>query len=772
LAERAAALRQARLSLVEDRSVRGQSWCSRYAGACDEWLGELLLEATDGDTKGIALLAVGGYGRRELAPGSDVDLLLVHNGKRPIKEIADAVWYPIWDTGVPLDHSVRTPKEVRAAMDSDIKVALGLLDARLVAGDEQLASEVLAKAAELWKARAPRWLPALSALVSERHARFGDLAFLLEPDLKEARGGTRDLHLFSSLGRVVPFLAGLLDPEVALAGDVLTDVRVELHRLTGRAGNLLLLQDQDGVAAALDYRDADALMAAVAGAGRVIAWASDDAWRRIESWLEGPKGRGGGGDRPVEPGVVERDGEIALAPGAPLAEDPSLALRVAAASAERDLPIARSTLDRLGAEACVPSEGWPPEVLQAMLRLLGAGTPAVAAVEALDQKGLWVRYLPEWAPVRNRPQRNAYHRFTVDRHLVETAAGAASLQSRVARPDLLLLGALLHDIGKGRGGDHTEIGIDVVRALAPRLGLQPADAAVLESMVRHHLLLPDVATRRDIEDPATASAVAAAVGDRLTLELLGALTEADSIATGPSAWGSWKAGLVAKLVERTAAILEGRKIPDRRDVELDAEQRELLAAGRLQLLADGGRVTVAAPDRAGLLATVAGVLTLSGLTVRSARTVSDESSRMALLNFDVAPTFDRLPDWERVRADLQGATEGRLPLGDLLDERESHYARHRRRSSAHQPEVAVFVDNEASADCTVLEVRAPDRGPVLYRLTRALTGCDLVIQRALVNTLGSEAVDVFYVQTKDGTKLTDLKSQEVVVTALSDAATA
>jgi [protein-PII] uridylyltransferase len=145
---------------------------------------------------------------------------------------------------------------------------------------------------------------------------------------------------------------------------------------------------------------------------------------------------------------------------------------------------------------------------------------------------------------------------------------------------------------------------------------------------------------------------------------------------------------------------------------------------------------------------------------------------MALLNFDVAPTFDRLPDWERVRADLQGATEGRLPLGDLLDERESHYARHRRRSSAHQPEVAVFVDNEASVDCTVLEVRAPDRGPVLYRLTRALTGCDLVIQRALVNTLGSEAVDVFYVQTKDGTKLTDLKSQEVVVTALSDAATA
>ncbi|HEX6393717.1 MAG TPA: [protein-PII] uridylyltransferase [Acidimicrobiales bacterium] len=770
----AAALRQARASLVEDRSVRGQAWCSRYAFACDEWLGNLLFEAAGGDTKGLALMAVGGYGRRELAPGSDVDLLLVHNGKRrpkELKNIADAIWYPIWDTGVPLDHSVRTPKEVRAAMDADIKVALGLLDARLVAGDEQLASEVLSKAAQLWSTRSDRWLPALSLMVRERHDRFGDLAFLLEPDLKEARGGTRDLHLLSSLGRVVPFLVGLLDdPGVAPAGEVLTDVRVELHRLTGRAGNLLLLQDQDGVASALGYPDADGLMAAVAGAARVIAWTSDDAWRRIASWLEGPKGRGGSGDRAVEPGVVIRDAEVVLAAGTQVGDDPSLALRVAAASAELDLPIARSTLDRLGTEALVPSGVWPPEVLHSLLRLLGAGLTAVAAIEALDQKGLWVRYLPEWEPVRNRPQRNAYHRFTVDRHLVETAAGAAALQSRVSRPDLLLLGALLHDIGKGRGVDHTEAGIEVVRGMAPRLGLPPADVMMLESMVRHHLLLPDVATRRDIEDPATAAAVAAAVGDRLTLQLLAALTEADSIATGPSAWGVWKAGLVAKLVERTSAVLEGHPPPDRRDLELGPEQRELLAGGRLEVLVDGGRVTVAAPDRAGLLSTVSGVLTLSGLTVRSASTVSDEPSRMALLSFDVAPTFDRLPNWTKVRNDLEAAIDGRLPLGELLDERESHYDRLRRRSSAHQPAVGVFIDNDASVDCTVVEVRAPDRGPVLYRLTRALTACELIIQRALVNTLGAEAVDVFYVQDGSGEKVTDGTSKDRIARALTDAA--
>jgi [protein-PII] uridylyltransferase len=763
-------LKAARSGLVGDRSLSGSAWCERYAGTWDAWLRSLLGEAAGGDQSGLALIAVGGYGRGALAPGSDVDLVLVHNGKRKIGPIADALWYPIWDTGVPLDHSVRTAKEVRAAMDCDIKVALGLLNARLVAGDEKLASEVLAKALDLWSTRVGRWLPSVAGATRQRHARFGDLAFLLEPDLKEARGGLRDMTQLLILARVVPVLAGILDDaELAAASEVLTAARVELHRHTGRPSNTLTLQDQDAVAAALQYPDADALMAAVAKAARAIAWANDDGWRRIESWLAGPRGRGAGGDRPLEAGIVMRDGEIALATGAQPGSDPSLALRLAAASAELDAPISRSTLDRLGEEAAVPAGVWPPEALHALLRLLGAGFPAVAAVEALDQRGLWVRYLPEWEAVRNRPQRNAYHRFTVDRHLVETAAGAADLQARVSRPDLLLLGALLHDIGKGRGGDHTDAGIEVVESLGPRLGLPPADVAMLVSAVRHHLLLPDAATRRDLDDPATAASVAAAVGDRVVLELLAALTEADSIATGPSAWGSWKAGLVAGLVDRTAAILEGRPPPDTRRAQLGPEQLELLSAGELRLLVDGDQLTVAAPDRAGLLAAVAGVLTLAGVVVRSATTMSDPGTGMALLRFEVVPAFDRLPDWDRVRRDLDAGLAGRLSIGQLLDEREAHYSRHRRRTAAHTPEIAVIVDNEASAESSVVEVRAPDKGPVLYRLASTLTAAGLVISCALVNTLGAEAVDVFYVQTLDGKKLIDEDHQARVTDAVRSA---
>jgi [protein-PII] uridylyltransferase len=763
-------LRATRLALLDNRDLTGTAWCRAYAGAADAWLQDVFAEATRRESKGVALLAVGGYGRGEIAPGSDLDLLLVYDRRGRIQPVADAIWYPVWDAGMHLDHSVRTPREVRTAMDADIKVALGLLDGRPVAGDLDLAGAVLSRALDLWKTRASRWLPTVDELTRQRHHRFGDLAFLLEPDLKEARGGQRDLHLLRSLGRVVPILSGVLDdPKLAGAGATLAAARVELQRATGRSVSTLLLQDQDAVAAALGEPDADALMGALAEAGRAVAWVNDDGWRRLGSWLAGPAGRGGSRDQPVEPGLVLRDGEVTLLADAPVSADTSLALRTAAVSAELDKPMAGATLDRLSTEAVVPEAAWPPETLNALLRLLGAGRPAVAAIESLDQLGIWVRYLPEWAPVRNRPQRNAYHRFTVDRHLVEAAAGAARFTRSVTRPDLLLLGALLHDIGKGQGGDHTEIGMATVRRLGPRLGLAEGDVAVLETLVRYHLLLPDVATRRDLDDPATAAGVAAAVGDQETLGLLAALTEADSLATGPSAWSPWKAGLVARLVALTAAALAGRPPPDTRPATLGPEQRALLSTGGLHLWADGGRLTVAAPDRTGLLAIVAGVLTLALVTVRNAATVSDPETGMALLRFEVAPAFDTLPDWNRVREDLAAALEGRLGLGSLLEERERHYARHRRASVPAPPDVRVMIDNSASATSTLVEVRAPDRGPVLYQVASALADSGVTITCALVNTLGAEAIDVFYVQTIAGAKVKDPADQQRLAAAVTAA---
>jgi [protein-PII] uridylyltransferase len=746
-------LRVARQQRLDDRSLRGRAWCQAYAAAADQWLSGVFATACAGDPRRLALLAVGGYGRGELAPGSDLDLLLVHDRKNKIRPVADAVWYPIWDEGIHLDHSVRTVKEVRAAADSDLKVALGLLDARLVAGDAALADEVIRRVGDLWNTRAERWLPDVDAQIRARHREQGDVAFLLEPDLKEGRGGLRDVTALKAVARVTPILAATVaDPELGSAADLLIAARVELQRSTGKATSRLLLQEQDRVAAALGLVDADELMALVSGAARVVAWASDDGWRRVLSSIAGPRGRSGSADRPLEPGLVLRDDEVTLSSDADPAEDPSLAFRAAAVSAELDRPLARATLDRLGEAAPDLGGAWSDDVLQAWLRLLGAGAPAVAAIESLDRLGVWMKYLPEWAAVRNRPQRNAYHRFTVDRHLVETAVNASALVRRVNRPDLLLAGALLHDIGKGRGGDHTEIGIDVVRKMAPRLGFSADDTEILATMVRHHLLLPDVATRRDLDDPKTISLVADAVGDVVTLQLLAGLTEADSLATGSSAWGPWKAELVAELTRRVEAALAGHE-PVWAPAELTAAERALLDRGGLQLVAHGGEVTVVAPDQPGLLATVAGVLALRAVLVRSAATRSAPNAGMAVLSFEVVPAFDRLPDWDAVRVDLAAALEGRLALEERLEERERHYARMRRATTANAPEVVVTAHAEVSAVATVIEVRAPDTGPVLYRIARAIADAGLFISWARVATLGAEVLDVFYVQTTDATKI-------------------
>ena len=241
--------------------------------------------------------------------------------------------------------------------------------------------------------------------------------------------------------------------------------------------------------------------------------------------------------------------------------DPTLVLRASTAAATGGLRLARSTLDRLAKDIDPIEwrERWPDGALPEFVALLRQGHRAIDVFEALDQRGLLVELLPEWAPVRSRPQRNAYHRFTVDRHLWEAAANAAALTDRVSRPDLLVLGALFHDLGKGYPGDHTAAGMELMAEIGPRLGLPPDDVATLVRLIQHHLLLPEIAVRRDLTDPATTRLVADAVGDTRTLDLLHALTEADATATGPSAWGSWKAQLVSELVDRTRLLLERRE---------------------------------------------------------------------------------------------------------------------------------------------------------------------------------------------------------------------
>ena len=718
----------------------------------------------------MAVVAVGGYGRRELCPGSDLDVVLLHGGVKDVKTVAERLWYPIWDAGIGLDHSVRTVKEALAVASDDLKAALGLLDARLVAGDADLAADLVERGRQRWRKRSARWLSALAEQVRARHDAFGEVAFLLEPELKEGRGGLRDVHAIRAAalaGPVVDAGHDVLDEPY----EVLLSARVELHRRTGKALDRLVLQEQDGVAAALGYPDADELMGAVAGAARTIAWRSDDSWRRVSSALAGPRGRTSGRDSPLGGGLLVREDEVVLGPDAQPPRDPALVLRAAARAAETGLALSRSLLDRLAAEAPAPSEPWPPAARNALVALLGTGPAAIPVLEALDQCGLLVRLIPEWEAVRSRPQRNAYHRFTVDRHLCEAAAQAAALTRQVSRPDLLLIGALLHDIGKGFPGDHTETGIRVVRRIAVRMGFEPADVDTLVAMVRHHLLLPDVAMRRDLDDPATVEAVAAAVGDHDTLELLAALTQADGLATGSSAWGAWKAGLVGELTRRTDRLLAGHRPPEAPSLPT-SEHLALMARGDLVVDVDGDVLTVVAPDRPGLFSRVAGTLALHGLDVRSAVAASEQG--MAVEIFEVEPSFGTPPDWDRFGADLEDVLGGRMSLESRLADRVRAYSGRRRSKSAHPAQARVLFDDEASANATVVEVRAPDGIGVLYRITRALAECRLDVLTAKVSTLGHEVVDAFYVTDQHGAKIGDGSElmrdvEQAVLAELADA---
>jgi [protein-PII] uridylyltransferase len=781
-------LRERRQALLERPTLQGEAFCRRYAEEADAWLSDLAEQAASGSRRHLALLAVGGYGRAELAPFSDLDLVLVHDGRKDVATLADAIWYPVWDEGVHLDHSVRRPAEVLGAAEDDLRVALGLLDGRLVWGDPVVAEPLLEKVRARWAGGlGARWLPTLRQQMEERHRAQGDVAFLLEPDLKEGRGGLRDATALRALSRCAPTLADQVDlGSAARAAATLVAVRVELHRRAGRELDRLLLQEQDHIAAVLGYGDADALMASVSEAGRTIAWVVDGSWRRQARWLPPAASRRRRLRRPrspasqgsavvpepgapvleVEPGVVIRAGEVGLADGAG-AGDSSLGLRVAAVAAEQGLPVARAALNRLADKLPPPGDPWPTETREALVRVLRQGHRAIEPLEALDHHDLLSRTMPEWAAVRHKPQRNAYHRFTVDRHLLEAAANAAALADRVERPDLLLVGTLLHDIGKGYPGDHTAVGVDLVGAITRRMGFSDDDVETLVAMCAHHLLLPDTATRRDLDDPATIEAVATAAGDHRTLDLLWALTEVDSQATGPAAWGSWKAGLVADLVDRARRSLGGEAPAAGRRWRTDehlALMADVRRTGKPVVLLDPPHVVVAAPDRRGLLASVAGTLALHGLDVRTADVTGEDG--VAAEEFTVEAARGSWPDSARLREDLDAVLADRIALRDRLEAKAHAYAGSRRPSTARPIVPQVHVDNAASASSTVVEIRALDEVGLLRQVTQALFDAGLDVVSARVSTIGDEVVDAFYVRDAAGGKVTDPATLERVREAL------
>ena len=708
---------------------------------------------------GIALLAVGALGRKEFVPYSDLDLVLVHDGRDDIAELAERLWYPLWNAGIGLDHSVRTVRQSLNVAGSDLRAALGLLEARLITGDPDLAHRLISGARQAWRVTARGRIDELVDSASQRWARGGEVAQRAEPDLKHGRGGLRDLQLLDALA-----VAQFVDRpggELLEAKELLLDVRTELRRAVGRARDVLRAQDGDEVAATLGLTDRFGLAGRLSSAGRSVAYAVDVAIRTVRAATPRrtmvPGFRRQPVRRPLDEGVVLHGSEVALARDVDPARDPALLLRLAAAAARANAPIAPATMSRLADRAPELRKPWPKTAREALFSLLTTGTGLIDVVEALDRTGLWGRLFPEWGAVRDLPPRDAVHIWTVDRHLIQATVQAGKLATTVSRPDLLLLGALLHDIGKGRDADHSVVGAAIAAQVGERIGLVEHDVAILSGMVRHHLLLPHTATRRDVADPATVNRVVETLDrDVVLLELLGALTEADSRATGPGVWTDWKAGLIAELVANCRTVLAGSPPPG--PESLTSQQQELAesaaASGKLGVLISGNApdatVTVVAPDRTGLLARAAGVLALNSLQVHSATLRSHHG--IAVDVFGVSPRFGQLPDPALLREQLARALDGSLPLAERLLAKEQDYAHGTgERPTPH----ALWFDDEATG-AIVLELRAADRIGLLYRIATALEECGADVRWARVATPGATAVSSFCLAT-DGEPTLDPK---------------
>ena len=711
---------------LEERTAR--------TAAADELCAKAYADSGAPDV-GVALVAVGGYGRKELAPHSDLDVVLIHDDDVVPGDWAGSIWYPLWDSGANIDHSVRTTSAVLEQAEADLRVALGMLDIRHLAGDPNLTLRVRTAVLTAWRLGAKDRLGDLRQLVTARGKLLGELAHAAVPDIKESVGGLRDATVLNAL--VATWLVDVPHADLERSRMALLDVRDVLHEVAGRATDRVAPELWTDMAPLLGFSDATALQRHTRGLGRRITHISRLTWRRVEAVQRRPA-RMVGERRPqldrIGDGVALSAEEVVLDGTARPEKDPLLLLRAAALAAERDVVLAPATAARLVRDGADLPTPWPAEARDLLVRLLAAGPGLLPVWETLDETGALQRIIPEWERVRLLPHASVVHRFTVDRHLVETCIEASRMIRRVARPDVLMVAALLHDIGKGELTEHCVAGEPIARVIATRMGFDEREVDLIAALVRWHLLLPETATTRDPDDPSTVSTVTERVDDREELSLLAVLTEADARATSDKAWTTWRASLIRDLVRRAEATLAQTPppevvhipVPIPESVVADPKQ----VAVQVEPVEDGSRVTVISGDRIGLLSDAAAMLALQRVSVHAARAWSEGDFGISTWEVDHVRLDEKVLR-QRLAAIVAGTIdpESKLSLPP---------------TTQLEPRVAVAAD--ASHRATVLEVRAADHPGLIHTVCRALVELDISVISAHVATMGPQAVDVFYLQ--------------------------
>ena len=782
----------------------------------------------------LCVAAVGGYGRGELAPHSDIDLLFLLPFKVTARQeqVIEYVLYMLWDLKLKVGHATRSIDDCLRLARRDLTIGTALLEARYLWGERKLFDELRQR---FRTSGNPEFVEAKLAERDARHKRMGDSRYILEPNIKEGKGGLRDLQTLYWIAKYlykVDYASELVDRGVltereahrlARAHRFMWDVRCHLHYLAGRGEDRLTFDFQPEIAARLAYRD----RAGARGVERfmkhyyLVAKETGDLTRIFCAALEAehkrkPRLRMPALLRRAPEGFVVDGGRLTVRRGRDLREDPLKILSLFHVAQAERLDIhpgaLRAVTRNLGAVDSIRDD---PAANRLFVEMLTSERDPETTLRRLNEAGVFGRFVPDFGRVVAQMQHDMYHVYTVDEHTIfaigvlraieegrfrEEMPTASEQVRKVKSRRALYVALLLHDIAKGRGGDHSELGAGVALELCPRFGLSEEETETVEWLVRHHLLMSNTAFRRDVDDPQTVADFCAVVQSVERLRLLLVLTVADIRAVGPGVWNGWKAGLLRGLHAAAEERLTGGHASGGREARVARAQEEMRAllfdlpaaaveahiargypsywlsfdaesharharmaheAGSRPLMirnrVDSRRsvteITIYALDHPGLFARIAGAMAVSGAGIVDAK-IFTMTDGMALDTFWVQDAngdpFDRPDKLARLYSRIEQTLAGRLRPRDELGKPPAVPSR----TSVFKVAPRIFIDNDASRTHTVIEVNAQDRAGLLYDLTRALSALNLQIASAHITTFGETAVDVFYVKDLFGLQVT------------------